>query len=241
MEGDLRPVGLDLVCFYCDLGRPYMPLIDRMVSSGRRAMPGVRAVLLTRTPSPELAAPFDLTIDLGPRSLEEMAGTLCYDRARATASWMAQTGRPAVLADPDVEFRAAPPDLDADVGLLWRRNKRDQPVNTGVILAKPGHREFWQHYVRIVANLPKSVRYWWCDQLGFALLTGIMRSPGDLLTIDGARVQLLDALDHCATPETATPNAWAIHYKGARKGDGWEKVFPNRARSGDGKSSPVSV
>jgi len=226
---------LDVVCYYADFGRPYLPLIERMCASVREVMPDARLVLLTPTPKDELSAPFDTT---APLDIETTHANLCRERARAVCSWAMSAERPAVFVDPDVEFVKAPDLGRYDVGLLWRTNKPDQPVNTGLIVAQPGQRDFWWRYGSVAVNLPKVVHYWWCDQLAFALLTGVCHQAGETLLIEGARVRLLDAASTCAPPDEATPEAWAHHYKGKLKGPGWENVF---IKSGDGKSSPGSA
>ena len=54
----------DLVCFYMDLGRPYIPLIQAMTKSAREVMPGSRLIVLTPTPSKELEDQFDYQVEL---------------------------------------------------------------------------------------------------------------------------------------------------------------------------------
>lgn len=227
---------MDVVCYYADLGRPYGPLIERMVQSAKQAMPGCRTVLLTPFAPYAITSLFDVWVELG-----HPADTtnLCLERARAMVSWAVVMERRAIFCDPDIEFLKPPPfDGSFDVGLLWRRTKADQPVNTGVILAEPGQEAFWKHYGNVAVHLPSTVHGWFCDQLAFALLTGVCRNTDDRLDIDGSRVWLMDAKRHCYKPGTVTDEAWAIHYKGATKGDGWERIF---AKSGDGKSLPASA
>lgn len=232
------PASLDVVCFYVDFGRPYAPLMEQMCSSAKRALPGCRTVLLTPTPQGAHAEPFDTIchLDFAPDSK-----TLCRDRAVAMASWNRSGERPCIFVDPDIEFRRAPKLFEGwDVGLLWRK-KPDQPINTGLIVSKPRLNAFWAHYATIVINLPRPVHYWWCDQLGFALLTGVCHEGGETVDIDGARVRLLSAPEHCDTPENAGPDAWAVHYKGRLKGEGWDRIFVSGGKSGAGKSSPASA
>jgi hypothetical protein len=232
-------MSLDIVCYYADYGRPYLPLMQRMAASALKAMPKARLVLLTPTPGTycvERCSEFFDTIV--PLDIPTPPEVLCRERARAMASWMMASEIPTLFVDPDVEFLKPVGWGQFDVGLLWRTNKPDQPVNTGLILARPGVKEFWHHYGTVAVNLPRAVHYWWCDQLAFALLTGICHQAGETLLVDGARVRLLDANEHCALPEEATPSAWAHHYKGRTKGPEWDKVF---LKSGDGKSSPASA
>jgi len=212
---------LDIVCFYADLGRPYLPLLERMTDSAKRTMPHGRTVLLTPTPSKQLSDLFDVVIDL---KIAVNERTLCFARARAMVAYQALSVAKTVYVDPDIEFLAPVPFGKLDVGLMWRQSKADQPVNTGLILARPGCPEFWAKYGNIIAALPKEVHGWWCDQLGFAILLGALHSPWDKFQCLDARVQLIDWRVGCATPEKAADEAWALHYKGARKGE-WARRF----------------
>lgn len=208
-------MNLDVICFYADLGRPYLPLLQRMTESAKAAMV-CRTILMTPTPSAQLARSFDHII---PTIYPVTAGNLCLERARSMVTIMLRTRNHTIFVDPDIEFIGTPPlGHSFDVGLLWRQ-KADQPVNTGVILARPGCHEFWSHYGKICANLPSSVHGWYCDQLAFALLTGVCHAPGDTVLVDDATVKLLPAYDHCYRPGKITANAWGVHYKGIDKGD----------------------
>lgn len=212
---------LDVCCFYADLGRPYMDAIETMTTSAKRTMPYARTVLMTPTPSPALAAHFDKTIDLSPymRTTEK---TVCIDRARSTVSWQALTENRTIYADPDIEFnREVEFDHTFDVGLLWRPRKPDQPINTGIVLAEPGQKDFWMHYGAIAQNLPAPLHSWWCDQLAFNVMLGTMHAPNDIIQAYDARVKLFLMSDHCTPREKATTkNPWAWHDKGQRKWNG---------------------
>lgn len=218
---------LDVVCYYADLGRPYGPLIERMTSSARRVMPDARLVLLTPNAPEKIRAMFDLTCQL-PAKADET--NLCLERVRAVVSWQMVTQRPAIHCDPDLEWRKTPEFMTSyDVRLLWRRHKPDQPVNTGMIFAGPNCPRFWAHYGSIVVNLPPEIHSWWCDQMGFALLTGVCHRPDDEIWLDDAFVRLLDAKRFCPAADEATDEAWALHYKGALKeGDYWRRVYKPR-------------
>lgn len=223
---------IDLVCYHADLGRPYLPLIEKMTASARAVMPDIRLVLMTPTPKRELARCFDLIVPL-----EDYPAThenLVLERSRASVSWMLQAPNPVIFSDPDIIFQKAIPfDGSFDVGFMWRGGKVDQPINTGIVLATPGHDKFWKHYGNVVANLTKDLHRWWGDQLAFNLMTGICHRPGDRLLIDDARVALFDARITCTKPEDALPEAWAHHYKGPLKeGQGWDEVFPSRFADG---------
>jgi hypothetical protein len=236
---------LDLVCYYADLGRPYLPLIERMTQSAKAVMPEARTVLLTPNAGPEYQALFDETRLVGGPPDHK---TLCLSRSQAMWSWALQTDRNAVFVDPDIAFQRPIDFFDrglADIGLLWRKGKPDQPINTGLVLTRPGLEAFWKRYANVVSNLPEAVHYWWCDQLGFALLTGVCHDAGMFIDIgDGvtgdrlAGAYLLDMAHYCPKSDQPHPGAWAIHFKGDRKGPGWEQVFK---KSGAGRSSPASV
>lgn len=218
---------LDVVCYYVDLGRPYGPLIERMTASARRVMPDARLVLLTPNAGEEISRHFDLTCKL-PAKADET--NLCLERVRAIVSWQMVAQRPAIHCDPDLEWQNRPiiPN-DGAMHLLWRLHKPDQPVNTGMIAAGTGATAFWQHYGSVVVNLPPEIHSWWCDQMGFALLTGVCHRPGEWLDVDDAKVWLIDAKKFCPAADKASGEAWALHYKGALKeGDYWKRVFKPR-------------
>lgn len=212
---------LDCVIFYADLGRPYLPLIEQCTASAKRTMPYIRTVLLTPTPSPELEALFDKTVDLSPH-ITVTEKNVCYERAASTVGWQSVTENRTIYCDPDIEFhREVEFDGSFDVGLLWRPRKPDQPINTGIVLAEPGCQKFWTQYGAVVANLPQQLRAWWCDQLAYSVLLGTLHKPGDILQALDARVKLFNMTDHCTPREKATTdNPWAWHDKGKRKWNG---------------------
>lgn len=222
---------LSIVCFYADLGRPYLHLMARMTASAKRVMPLAETVLITPTPAPEIGGLFDTVVDVS-RHLKTTDKTVCFDRACATVSWQRLAERRTVYTDPDIEFHR-PVEFDGsfDVGLLWRKRKADQPVNTGIVLAEPGCSEFWRTYGSVAANLPTALRSWWCDQLAYTVMLGIMHSAGDTVQAFDARVKLFEMTDHCTPREKATTdNPWAWHDKGKRK---WtdEELVAMRARN----------
>lgn len=209
---------LDIVCFYADLGRPYLPLIRTMTASAKRVMPYARTVLITPTPSAHLSELFDKVVDIS-FDVKTTDKTVCFDRARTTASWQAMSETRTIYADPDIEFhREVEFDGSFDVGLLWRPRKPDQPINTGIVLAEPGCQGFWAHYGAIAANLPLPLRSWWCDQLAYNVMLGTMHKSGDTIQAYDARVKLFEMSSHCTPREKATTdNPWAWHDKGQRK------------------------
>jgi len=210
----------DIVVFYADLGRPYLPLIDRMVRSAKEVMPESRLVLLTPTPDKELISRFDLPLQTSTQSTVE---TVCYDKACAIISWQMKSDRPCIFADPDLEFVRPVEFPDEDVALIWRR-KSAQPVNAGMILARPGCPTFWNKYGVTVGTLPVVLRPWWIDQLAFSVMIGARSQPGEVVNVHDARVRLLPETC-CAPPERANEDTWALHYKGHRKGEGWGRYF----------------
>ncbi len=76
-------MSLSLVCFYTDIGRPYLPLIHAMTQSAKRVMPDCKITLLTPTPSKELMGFFDETVHL---KIDSSWKTICYDKSRAMAA-----------------------------------------------------------------------------------------------------------------------------------------------------------
>lgn len=214
----MQPSQPDIVCFYADLGRPYRHLLERMTSSAKAVMPRCRTVLLTPTPSPQIEKLFDKTVDLS-KYIRTTDKTVCYDRAKVTVSWQAFTKNRTIYADPDIEFNREPEfDGSFDVGLLWRKRKPDQPINTGIVLAEPGQPDFWRHYGSIVENLPAALRSWWCDQLAYTVMLGTLHSSGETVRAYDADVRLFEMTDNCTPREKATTdNPWAWHDKGKRK------------------------
>lgn len=217
---------LDLVCFYADLGRPYLPLIRRMMLTARAVMPESRMVLITTTPGKELERGFDVVMVV---KTETTPQTLCLDKVRSMLTWQAQMDRPCAFVDPDLEFKRPIQMIDEDVGVLWRQRSA-QPVNAGMLLAKPGCPDFWRKYGVTAAMLPVAIHGWWCDQLALSVMLGALRKPGDVVQAHDARVRLIPQEDACAPPEKAHAGTWAHHFKGRRKGPGWETMFPGDPR-----------
>lgn len=209
---------LNIVCFYADLGRPYLPQIAKMTASAQRVMPYARTVLVTPTPKPELTELFDATMDVS-ADVKTTDKTVCFDRARSTVWWQSISEGRTIFTDPDIEFhREVEFDGSFDVGLLWRPRKPDQPINTGIVLAEAGFKDFWAHYGAIAVNLPMPLRAWFCDQLAFNVMVGTLHKSGETFKAYDARVKLFEMSDHCTPREKATTdNPWAWHDKGKRK------------------------
>lgn len=203
-------------------------------------MPDCRLICATPTPHANLGGEWDLIVQLPPKV---NGGILCLERARFNVSWATQAQHPFIFADPDIEFKSRPPiESLSDINLIWRKGKADQPINAGIVVAKPGPREFWLQYGRAALNLPDLLHSWWCDQLAYNLMTGICHEAGDIFQCADATVQLMDGAIYCPNSDATIPQeAWAIHYKGGRKGPGWDKVYVPKSKSGGGKSWPGSV
>ncbi len=229
----------DIVCFYADLGRDYPPLLERFCRSAKKVMPGHALICATPTPEGNIGKLWDHVVPL-PRKAD--VTNLCLERARFTVSWMLHARDMAIFADPDIEFlRPIPIEGLEDVNVMVRKHKIDQPINSGIIIAKPGPREFWLHYGRVTVNLPEVLHHWWCDQLAINLMVGVCHKAGEVLKLDDATVKLLDGSKLCPNSDSPTEMAWALHYKGGRKGPGWDKVYVPKSKSGAGKSWQGSV
>lgn len=219
--------GVDLVCYYADFDLPYRENIERLVGSARRVMPEMNLVLLSPNAPLWAEALFDEHhVTLPMPSIE----TLMLERLRAHVAWLIGTTRRTVIVDVDIMFRQ-PVVFDGsfDIGLTWRDNRPDQPMNAGLILAEPGQRVIWGHYAQVACNLPPMLHSWWVDQMAFCLLTGVCRRAGDLLEIDGARVRLMDSRHVSDVPERIAEDAWTVHYKGPRKGKFFKELYRKSA------------
>lgn len=212
----------DIVIFFSDVDGSqelYLPLIRKSLDSARDVMPQSRRVLLTTTPSAELRKGFDVAISIDEPTTRE---NLCLHKAQAIITWQAQMDRPCVFIDPDVILRFPVPMIEEDVGLLWRKSSA-QPVNAGLLMAKPGCPEFWRKYGVTCSLLPKALHAWWCDQLAFSVMIGAIREAGEVVQAHDAKVRLIPWEMACAPPEKAHEDVWAWHFKGARKGPEWER------------------
>lgn len=215
---------MDVVAYYADFGRPYAALLERMATSAKAVMPECRTVLLTPDLGCDGSQYFDLQIDAPLQCPRDGIVPLSRERCRANVSWLTQTGRPTICCDPDVEFVARPHFPDVDIALVWR-DKPDQRVSAALFYSRPGQRYFWERYARIVFSLPTEMWAWWADQLAFTLMVGSYNRVDQGIYCDGSHVWFLDPRYSCGLPEQADKNAWALHYKGQRKGSGWERWF----------------
>ncbi len=217
---------MDVVCYYADFGRPYAALLQRMADSAKRVM-SCRTVLLTPTPGCDGAQYFDLVAETD--EVERLGDTALISKARCRANlrWLLNTDRLTICCDPDIEF-VAPPHIaaNASIGVIWRQ-KPDQRVNAALWWTRSFLPKFWLHYGAVVESLPAEMHAWWADQMAFTILLGSYHEAGDIVNCGGTRVRLMDG-DDVALPEARTDRTWAIHYKGQRKGAGWEKFFDTR-------------
>jgi hypothetical protein len=233
-----EPGGTDILVYYADFGLPYREHIERLAASARRILPEARLVLLTPTPD-KVPDVFDATVVMDAMPPGEK---LMLYRIWAQICWLVATNRKTIVCDVDLEFLRKPVfDGSFDIGLLWRTNKPDQPINTGLTLVGPGQRRFWEHQARVAANLPLICHSWWADQLSLCLMTGICHKAGDMLDIDGSRVRLFDASECCDVAKDIKENAWALHYKGARKGGWFKDIYESGRTPSDGTSLPASA
>ena len=233
---------IDVVCYYADLGRPYRSLMEQMCASAKQHI-DCRTVILTPTPMDWMGGVFDTVAPHKSASYAEVTkDNLCQQRAEAMMSWGAFCNRPAFFVDPDIQFRAAPRLPEADICLLWRDDKLAMPVNTGFIAASPfdGQKDFWLVYGNTVVNLPTRIHGWWCDQLGFSCMLGNQHQAGQKVRVLGADIALLDARDHCDVPDKVTDRAWAVHFKGSRKGEGWGDIFAKSVFSDDASARQLN-
>ncbi len=211
----------DFVCFYNDIGRPYLHLIEQMTKSAKAVMPESRTVLLTSTPSKALCKLFDTYAVFEGEATDK---SLCFDKARAIISWQVKADRPCIYTDPDIVFRRTIEFPPTDIGLLFRK-KTAHPINSGLILARPGGEPFWRAYGNTVASLPRSLRAWYADQIALSVIIGSLHSPGDVVMAHGSTISLMDWSMVCCSEEHANESTPAIHYKGTRKGQEFAPYF----------------
>jgi len=224
-----------VVCFYADLGNHgYLPLIRRMCESAKAVMPDCETVLLTTTDDTELVGFFDRAHIM---DMEITPQNLCASRARLTTSWQLQSDAITLYADPDIVFQKAPEiPPDADILFSWKSKRAAQPINSGLVIAKPGCPEFWKKYASAAINLPKPLNAWWCDQLAYNLVIGIAHKGGDYVSAFDATAKLVDARLMCASAEEGTEESWSLHYKGSRK---WNPNLFHNEKSGAGSALAV--
>ncbi len=232
LEGGKKST-VDVVCYYADFGLPYREHVIRHARSVKRVMPEARSILLTPN-AVDLSPYFNHVIVTEKEANWE---TLMADRCLAHIRWAAGTDRRTIFSDCDLEL-LKPPVFDGgfDVGLLWRgRDRTDMPICASMILMEPNLTEFCRLWAEIVVNIPDPIKQWWCDQISLSLITGVTHQKGDLLSIEDARVKLLDYALCADKAEKVTEDSWALHQKGSKKGKWFMDLM---GRPSDGTSSP---
>lgn len=220
---------MDIVCFYAEIGMGdgYRVLMERMTASAREVMPDARLLLIAPDGvSTDIRKLFDKTARYPDATARD---DLIYHKGRAMLTLGLATDNVTAFVDPDIVFQKPIIEPDAfDLGLLWRNARADQPVNAGLIITRPHQHKFWLKFGQVLEALPAKNRRWYCEQIALSLVTGVCHKAGETFDILGSRVRLLDTVEHCSLPEFADETTRAIHFKDARKGDGWEGMSPKK-------------
>ena len=206
----------------------YRVLLDLLLASLDRSMPGSRVVLLTD--------PTTGTESLSTRILVDRAATvgegLMLARMRAQREYLGRApAGPVFFLDADMlvleDLRAALDGCDLAVTV---RNDPEMPINGGFIaVAEDGRARaaaFLDAALRIYLEEYGSQGAWWGDQRALARLVGVERCRtqiGQVVDAGGARVRLLPCDRYNRSPDRSIAylrrgRAVAImHFKGARK------------------------
>lgn len=198
-----------------------------MTQSARAVMKGSRLILVSPNPPPEISRLFDVVhkIDI-PATWER----LCVHKANVISAWQRSTENDTIFVDPDVEFKREPEfGDDCDVAVSWRTTRADQPVNLGLLYARPNCHLFWKNYGVIAAYIPPQLHSWWCDQLAMSILLGVDHEEWQPFRVYNARVKAIPFSLMCSPPEKARADAWTIHLKGRRKGEAWDRYYAKNA------------
>ena len=241
----IAPDAIDLVLFHVDLPASsgmgdYLAVARLSFEAAAHRAPQARRLLLTdeRTAVPDgLGAHEVLRRPLDP-------ALLMYERMRAQELYLAErpAGRATVFMDVDVVPNRDPAGIfaeDFDVGLTWRNDVPDAPINGGLILVGPGEaglaffRETRRCYDALAANarlrslVDRDLRAWWGDQFAFAAMAGyrsFAATPPQAMRVAGAKLRLFPCADFNFTPEPGPSYAadflasrWFLHFKGNRK------------------------
>ena len=244
------PEEIELVLFHADLpasapsgvhGRiDYMEAAALSFAAAAKRAPRAQRVLLTdeRTNVPD---------GIGAHNVIRMpldGNRLMYERMRLQERHLA--ARPAtratVFMDADVATNRDPAEIfamDFDVGLTWRTEFPEAPINGGLIFVGPGPRghAFFRETLRCYDTLAaapriaplfeRDLRAWWGDQYALALMVGYRQLAERIaggITVGDARLQFFPCEEYNFTPE---PNAryedgfldsrFFLHFKGNRK------------------------
>ncbi len=239
------PDAIDLVVFHIDLpassgATDYLAVAALSFEAAERRAPRARRILLTdeRTTVPEnLHAHAVVRVPID-------AGRLMYERMRAQELYLAErpVGRATVFMDVDVVPNRDPAGIFAeefDVGLTWRGDVPDAPINGGLIFVGPGAagRDFFRETrrcydalaadARLAPLADRDLRAWWGDQFALAAMLGYRRlgeDPPRAIRVGGVRLRLFPCADYNFTPEPGQTYAadflagrWFLHFKGNRK------------------------
>lgn len=244
------PEQIELVLFHADLpasapsglhGRiDYMEAAALSFAAAARSAPGARRILLTdeRTDVPD---------SVGAHNVIRMpldGGRLMYERMRLQERHLAArpAGRATVFMDVDVATNRNPAEIfasDFDVGLTWRAEFPEAPINGGLIFVGPGDRghAFFREALRcydvlaadarVAPLFERDLRAWWGDQYALVLMVGYRQLAERVtggVTVGDARVQFFACDEYNFTPE---PNVryedgfldsrFFLHFKGNRK------------------------
>lgn len=240
---------VDLVLFHVDLpaapsglhGRiDYKAVAALSFEAAKRRAPQARRILLT---DEQTTVPDELGVQDIIRSPINR-DRLMYERMRAQERYL--TARPAdratVFMDVDIVPNRDPAEIFAEdfhVGLTWRPEFPDAPINGGLIFVGPGEagRAFFQQSIRCYDALAdgsglsllfdRDVRAWWGDQYALALMVDyrhFVSREHDAVAVDGARVRLFPCADYNFTPEAGQSysadflaSRHFLHFKGNRK------------------------
>jgi len=240
---------IDLVVFHADLpvapsgvhGRiDYLAVAALSFEAAARRAPQARRVLLTdeRTQVPQTIGAHEVVRQ--PIGLDR----LMYERMRVQEDYLA--ARPAeratVFMDVDIVTNRDPAGIfaeDFDVGLTWRIEHPDAPVNGGLIFVGPGERglaffgaarrcyDALAADARLATLFERDLRAWWGDQLALGLMVGYRHFAAALppsMSVDGTRLRFLPCAEYNFTPD---PNGrdkpgllasrFFLHFKGNRK------------------------
>ena len=202
----------------------YREIAELSVASAVRANPGAR-VLHARNPQTEpiKAAHGEMVMDVPPTPEEVVVGKAaftCWLGKHAEENW--------AMVDADVIHRKPiEPLLDGCAVALLRRGYPIMIVNTGLIVGRPGHPQFWEYYETAISSLvmplgdslPPVCHPWWCEQLAFSGMVGSL-SIGDVEVMD-AKVRLYEMADVLPAAkdreDLATLPGVGIHFKGRAK------------------------
>jgi len=243
------PGEIEIVLFHADLPKApsgvhgrldYLEVAAASFAAAAHNAPRARRILLTdeHTPVPDDIGAHDVvrhTID---------CSRLMYERMRIQERHLASrvAGRATVFMDVDVMTNRDPAEIfaqDFDIGLTWRVEFPEAPINGGLIFAAPGDgaltffREARRCYDaladdgRIAGLFERDLRAWWGDQFALAQMLGYRqlaeRGPNGML-VGGSRVHLFPCEDYNFTPEANVSYGDAflrsrhfLHFKGNRK------------------------